>query len=251
MRLAACQTPDVCSDIEQALALIELNTVDAGARGAHLVCFPEAFLQGYVVEAAHVDRLAINLSSPKFAEILERLAHLEPVVVFGLFERDAGDLYNSAVVVRSGRLLGRYRKRHLIGSENNIFVPGAECPIFELGSLKFTINICYDMQFRACGTEAASAGARLLVCPANNMLTRRSAEEWKLRHNEIRSDHAGESGLWLLSSDVTGERAGRVSYGPTALINPRGVLVEQLPLMETGTLVVDIPSGGDGDRTDV
>ena len=249
MRLAACQTPDVCGDIEQALALIELNTADAWARGARLVCFPEAFLQGYVVDDAHVDRLAISLSSPEFAKVLERLAHLEPLVVFGLFERDAGDLYNSAVVVRRGRLLGRYRKRHLIGSENDIFVPGTECPIFELGNLKFAINICYDMQFRACGTEAAEAGARLLVCPANNMLTRRTAEEWKLRHNEMRSEHARESGLWLLSSDVTGERAGRVSYGPTALIDPQGVVVQQLPLLETALLVVDIPSGSEGDRT--
>ena len=40
---------------------------------------------------------------------------------------------------------------------------------------------------------------------------------------------------------MTGLRGGRVSYGPTALIDPSCRVVEQLTLMEVGTLVVDVP----------
>jgi hypothetical protein len=44
----------------------------------------------------------------------------------------------------------------------------------------------------------------------------------------------------LLSADVTGETEGRVSFGPTALIDPAGAVVAQVPLMTTGMVVADV-----------
>jgi len=46
----------------------------------------------------------------------------------------------------------------------------------------------------------------------------------------------------LVSADVTGERDGRISWGPTAVLNPVGEVVAQLPLEQPGLLVFDIPS---------
>jgi predicted amidohydrolase len=122
--------------------------------------FPEAFLQRYIVEEEHVRGLAMDLRSPEFSKVLERLAGCEPTVVVGLFEHEADRLYNSAVVVRDGQLVGVNRKQHLIGKENDLFTPGTASPVFELGpGLKFGINICYDMQFAECARDAALAGA--------------------------------------------------------------------------------------------
>jgi predicted amidohydrolase len=235
--------PDVCGDIERAIALVAESSAEAARQGARLVCFPEAYLQGYVTEREHVDAFALELGSAELSRLLRPLADVEPAIVVGLFEADAGGRYNSAIVLERGRVVGRYRKRHLIGRENELFVPGDEQPVFELDGLRFSINICYDMQFRECAAGPAAAGATLLVCPANNMLSRATAEQWKDRHNELRCEHARSAGLWLLSADVTGERGGRVAYGPTALIDPQGRVVEQLPLMRPGVLVVDIPTG--------
>ncbi len=69
------------------------------------------------------------------------------------------------------------------------------------------------------------------------MMRRETAEKWKYKHNEGRAERAKEGKLWLLSSDVTGEQKGRISYGPTALINKNGSVVKQLPLMQEGLLV--------------
>ena len=241
VRVAACQTPDVCADVPRALDIIETQSILAGREGARLVCFPEAFLQGYIVERDHVERHAIELASPAFGSILERLAHVEPMLVFGLIERDAHAFHNSAVVIHGGRLVGRFRKAHLIGKEQELFEPGSEYPLFDLDGVKFSINICYDMRFAEAAMIPAAAGARLLVCPANNMLTRATAEEWKYRHNALRVEHARRAGLWLLPSDVTGTRGKRVSYGPTAVIDPSGTVRKQLPLMTPGTLLWDVP----------
>jgi hypothetical protein len=56
----------------------------------------------------------------------------------------------------------------------------------------------------------------------------------------MRIERVNETKVWLVSSDVTGERNGRISYGPTSAINPYGQVVEQVPLMETGMITVEI-----------
>jgi carbon-nitrogen hydrolase len=48
------------------------------------------------------------------------------------------------------------------------------------------------------------------------------------------------NGVWVISSDVTGERDDRISYGPTAVIDPAGNVVAQVPLLETGRVVAEI-----------
>jgi 5-aminopentanamidase len=72
------------------------------------------------------------------------------------------------------------------------------------------------------------------------MLRRENAEKWKPLHNAMGSERAREAGAWLLSSDVMGEREGRIAYGPTALIDPHGAVVEQVPLMTEGLLIADV-----------
>lgn len=58
---------------------------------------------------------------------------------------------------------------------------------------------------------------------------------------EILKRLKGINGMWLVSSDVTGERGeDRVGYGPTCVIDPRGEVVARVPLMETGMAVARI-----------
>ena len=79
-----------------------------------------------------------------------------------------------------------------------------------------------------------------MVCPCYNMLSYGNAEKWKFKHNAIRAERTVETGLWLISADVTGERDGQISYGPTALIDPHGSVVTQVPLLEEGMIVQEI-----------
>jgi hypothetical protein len=60
-------------------------------------------------------------------------------------------------------------------------------------------------------------------------------------HNVIRAERVRETGMWLVSADVTGERDEcRVGYGPTSVMDPRVEVVAQVPLMTVGTVVADI-----------
>jgi predicted amidohydrolase len=228
-RIAAAQTVEFIEDIDGALHCARDFADRAESQGAALLCFPEGYLQGYLTEEAAARRAALDLASPAFASLLTRFPKTGPMIVMGMIEIEHGHLFNSAIVVRHGTLIGRYRKMRLLSGER-IFDPGNDCPIFEVDGLRFGINICYDMNFPEAARKVADGGASLLIGPANNMLHRQRAEMFRDLHNAVRGERCRETGLWLISSDVTGERDGRVSWGPTAVINPAGEVVAQLSL---------------------
>src|SRR5947207_13336935 len=110
MRIAACQMADVRRDIPRAVSLVQACVAHAERQGAHLVCFPECFLQGYDVDAGHVAEMAMDLASPEFSRILWSLKDFQSTIVIGLIESERGARFNSAIVVRRGALVARYRK---------------------------------------------------------------------------------------------------------------------------------------------
>lgn len=240
VRIAAAQTVDYREDIEAALACVADVAICAEAEDARLLCFPEGFLQGYLTDEVSARRNALDLASSQFEAILDQLPKTGPLIVMGLIEIEAGRLFNTAVVVEGGILVGRYRKAHLLGGEQ-AFDAGTETSIFEVDGLRFGINICYDTNFPEAARKVSALGASLIVCPANNMMQRQKAEAFKELHNVVRGERCRETGLWLVSADVTGERDGRVAWGPTAILNPEGQVVAQLPLGKPGLLAFDIP----------
>jgi predicted amidohydrolase len=240
IRIAAAQTLEYREDVDAALAAAIDFADRAQAAGARLLCFPEGFLQGYLTDAIGARRVAFDLSSLEFAAVAKRFAVTAPVLVIGLIESDHGQLFNTAVVIAGGVVAGRYRKRHLLAGEP-AFAPGTTMPFFEIDGLRFGINICNDTNFPDAARGIADLDATLIVCPANNMMPRPTAETYRAVHNGVRAERCRETGLWLISADVTGERDGRVAWGPTAVLNPHGEVVAQLPLGQPGLLLFDLP----------
>jgi predicted amidohydrolase len=233
VRIAAAQTAEFREDPDAALLCAAEVTERAEAQGASLLCFPECFLQGYLTEEAPARRSALDLGSSAFRAVLKRLPKTGPMIVMGIIEVEGGRLFNTAIVVDRGVLIGRYRKAHLFSGEHifnagndnelrlfggeNCFDAGIDNPVFEVDGLRFGINICYDTNFPESARKVADLGAFLIVCPANNMCRRKTAEALKDTHNAIRGERCRETGLWL------------------------GEVVVQLPLESTGLLVFDIP----------
>ncbi|HEX6683521.1 MAG TPA: carbon-nitrogen hydrolase family protein [Candidatus Limnocylindrales bacterium] len=240
LRVGACQTPEILGDTEASLRCVEDFAGEAHARDVDLLLFPECFLQGYLVDAAYLRTHAMDPRSADFDTILRRLSPIRPTIVLGFIEEHDGSWFNSAAVITRGRLAGVYRKTHLVPGESN-FDTGSGYPTFEVNGVRFGINICYDMQFAEAAASVAAQGARLIAAPKQNMMLRQNAHVWKDRHNEIHRERVRETGLWLASSDVTGERGmDRIGLGPTCIIDPNGDIVAQVPLLTTGMAVADI-----------
>jgi predicted amidohydrolase len=60
-----------------------------------VVCFPEYFLQGYLLDepAAHAHSLELD---SEFDEVLKRFQTYGTTAILGLIERDGNELYNTA-----------------------------------------------------------------------------------------------------------------------------------------------------------
>lgn len=239
MRFAACQPKYVHCDILRSVEILLSFAAKAQAGGADLVCFPECYLQGYLFDEGGAADLALDLESEEFAAILEKIAHLELTIVFGLIEKKGGQIFNTAAVVRHGRLLGCYRKMNLVSGER-VFSVGNGYPVFEVDGVVFGINICNDLNFPESAKAVVDQKAKLLICPCNNMMGRANAERWEHRHNEIRSKRAVETNMWLISSDVTGTFGRRLAYGPTAIIAPDGSVLSQVRRLTEGLIFHDL-----------
>lgn len=117
-------------DIEAALDCVADVAARAEAEGASLLCFPEGFLQGYLTDETPARRNALDLTLPAFKAVLNRFPKTGAMMVMGLIEAKEGRLFNTAIVVNHGALIG-YRKVHLLRSEQ-IFDAGSDSHVFEI-----------------------------------------------------------------------------------------------------------------------
>jgi predicted amidohydrolase len=130
---------------------------------------------------------------------------------------------------------------HLTAGEA-IFAPGGGYPVFDVGGVRFGVNICYDARFPRAAAAVAIQGAHVLLAPSQNMMRRENAVIWRHRHSLIGAQRARETGLWLVRADVTGDRGdSRTAWGPTCIIDPAGQIIAQVPTGEIGMAAADIP----------
>jgi predicted amidohydrolase len=102
------------------------------------------------------------------SDLLAGVARRQAVnIVFGIVERVADRLYNTAVLLdRDGNIAGKYRKVQLARPEAEAgMVPGDSVPVFDLDFGKVALLICNDLAFSEPAREAALQGADLLLVP--------------------------------------------------------------------------------------
>jgi predicted amidohydrolase len=122
-----------------------------------------------------------------------------------------------------------------------VFTAGDAYPVFDCGGARFGINICFDTRFPYAAAAVAAGGAQVLLVPAQNMMRRDKAFWWQDRHNQIRTRRVRETGMWLVSADVTGQRdPTRIGLGPTCVINPAGAVVAQVPTGKAGIAIAEL-----------
>jgi len=103
-------------------------------------------------------------------------------VVAGIYERDGGTVFNTAVLIdRKGRYAGKYRKVYIPREEMEAGItPGDDYPVYETDFGKVGMMICYDVFFADPARGLATNGAELILMPiwgGKETLARARAEE--------------------------------------------------------------------------
>lgn len=171
-KISIIQFQPVLADPEENIK--RLGPLIGSVEGSKLVVLPELSNAGYNFsgfEEAFRYSEVIGRGGV-FQDFLVRQAKSGNMfIVAGINEREGDKLFNSAILVGSAGIIGKYRKVHLFMNEKDIFQRGdAGFPVFELGSLKIGIMICFDYLFPEPWRIMAQKGADL-ICHPSNLLT--------------------------------------------------------------------------------
>ncbi len=231
--VGAYQGHAVYGDIANTMQTIR-NVIDwAQKEKVDILCFPECFLQGYFLESAAAHKASIDVGSTQFREILNALYSDSVTIILGLIEKRENNIFNTAVVIEKGELIGTYSKQHLLNKEAH-FTKGSGEPVFQKNGVRFGINICYDTRFPESSKAMVSNGAQILFYLINNSLPHATADKWKDAHVPYWKQRASENSCWVMTADVIEESQTNTGYGFTTLINPHGDVVESLPHLKPG-----------------
>jgi predicted amidohydrolase len=237
VRIAAVQCRPVFDDAEQTIAAIVARLRWADANHVDLVLFPEAWLLGHAYDLGTIQARADGARSALVA-LCARIAEYDATLVLGTFERVGEQVFNSAVVIEHGRIMGRYAKAH--PNEDGV-TPGTTFPLYTRSARRYGINICNDANYPQAAASVAAQGAELILYPLHNLLRPETAERWREKSLDNLAARARETGCWIASADVTGTADGRLSYGCTAILSPAGKVVARVQELQEGVALFDLP----------
>ena len=238
MRIVAYQPP-ATADVAEAVERLRDALAKADAEGIDLVCFPECYIGGYFPnDRAATERAAYEVGSATLERILRQIGVFKATLVVGIAERRGAQLFNTALVITGGAVVGTYAKAR---PNEAFFTPGSAFPTFSIAESSFGINICNDANHPDVARTVADSGAHGIVMPLNNLLRHEVAEAWRERHLANLVARARETGCWVVSSDIVGVTAERVAYGTTAIVGTDGRVLARVPEGVDGFVWQDVP----------
>lgn len=170
MRVLCVQTKRIQS--ESAVDYVEKLGQDIDALDFDLMVLPEKWLASSITTDDKVWKELISI----FQDI--SLKH-EAAVAPGSFSMiRGGNMYNSAPVITSGKLQGFQDKISLYKIENGRYSRGNEIKTFEFRDMRFSVPVCYDLDFPYFSKIAVKKGADFLVNPS--LIVSEFADMWHI-----------------------------------------------------------------------
>ena len=263
-RVAACT---VVSSAANPLANGKAILAEARAvsdQGAVLAVFPELCVSGYAIDDLLMQDVVLDAVQAALAQIMVASADLLPILLVGaplLFE---GRLYNTAVVIHRGRILGVvpkihlpnyrefYEKRHfasgagteggsiLLGGEDVAFGPDLIFEAEDLPGFQLHVEICEDLWVPSPPSgHGALAGATVLANLSASNITIGKAETRSLLSI---SQSARCQAAYLYAAAGVGESTTDVAWDGQASIFENGVMLAETPRfpLEAQSAIADI-----------
>ncbi len=206
--------------------------------GCDLVLFPELTLSGYPPEDL---LLHAGLRKRVEAGLKTVLDEVHGIAVYIGFPEYADDvIYNSAALLRDGRVLATHRKRVLpnyaVFDEKRYFQPGHEATVVELGGARLGLIICEDAWDPEPARESAAAGADLLLVV--------NGSPYHMRQRRVRErvlgERAREIGRPVVYLNMVGGQDELVFDGASFALDAAGEVVFRAPAYEEGLYAVEV-----------
>ncbi len=217
----------------------------AYAAGARVLLTPELVLTGYPPEDLLLRPSFVHQTETTLRKLCADLAPLEGLhVVVGHVAMQQGNLRNAASVLLDGMILGTYCKRELpnysVFDEQRYFTPDTTPFTFDIGTVRFGINICEDAWFDAAPRAAAESGAQVLLVP--------NASPFNHGKQSLRVAVAQrcvrDTGCALIYANLAGGQDELVFDGASFALDREARLVTRLPDFDEDLRLVDVDATG-------
>ena len=265
-RVAACTVPLALVDPAANAATTLAVARECHAEGVAIAVFPELGLTGYSLEDLVLQDPLLDAVEVALAELVSASAELLPVLVVGAPLRARGRVYNCAVVLHRGTVLGVAPKSYLptyrefyesrqiaagADATGSIRLLGADVPfgadlIFraaDLPDLALHVEICEDMWVPVPpSAEAALAGATVLANLSGSPIT-----VGKARDRAMLCESASSRCLaaYLYAAAGEGESTTDLSWDGQTMVWENGTLLAESERFPAGARrsVADIDLG--------
>ena len=198
-KLGVIQTVPYGSD-NQAIAETSRLLAEAGKQEADIVCLPEQWLSGNVVDDF----------GARFAEFGRIAREYSMCVIPGAFyhrTRAGADgtrrtAIAAPVISADGGIAGMQEKIHPFSYERDSVSPGSAALVFEARGVRFGIIVCHDMVFAPVARTLARKGAQVICSPSR--IVSRGVAPWSM-YVQVR---ALENRIPIVAANVSGGRFG-------------------------------------------
>jgi predicted amidohydrolase len=228
---------------EESVELARQAVAEAGAKGAGLVCFAEAYVPGYRVSVEPERPADMAFLERAWTAVAESAARASVAVILGT-ERvlDGKRLLTALVIDRDGGRLGFQDKVQLDPSEEPLYSAGSGRHVFQTGNLKFGIVICHEgWRYPETVRWAARNGAQVVFHPHYDEETPKTypkgfGDPSNSFHEKSMLCRAAENTCYFASVNC----AGAGSTTTSAVARPDGTLQAFQPYGQRGLLVADL-----------
>jgi predicted amidohydrolase len=242
--IIALASPRVASTFDDGFDKIKQCLSQASARGAEIVCFPEAYLPG--LRGQDFEVLPFDQTDQERAlRVVAEWSRTYAVATILGMERLtlAGRQIAAFVIDAQGRLQGYQTKNQIDPTEDRFYVPGNTRQLFDVNGLKFGIAICHEgWRYPETVRWAAVRGAKIVFHP---QLTGNERDGVRLTQWGAAEGPYYEKAMMMRSIENTIYFASvnyalRFQESATSLIAPLGQCQAYLPYGQEGVLVQSI-----------
>ncbi|MBT8229741.1 MAG: nitrilase family protein, partial [Bacteroidia bacterium] len=197
---------------------------------ADLIILPETWASGFTmkVHVYHEDTI-------KALELMKEWSVNKNAAVAGsLIFKNGDDYYNRLYIVKEGKILRTYDKKHLFAfaGEDRFYKAGNEKIVFDLDGWAICPQICYDLRFPAWCRN--SEDYDLLIVTANWPNQRIDSWEALLKARAV------ENQAYVIGVNCVGEDIFKNKfYGYTSAYSYDGTLIEKIVGHE-GVIMIEI-----------
>lgn len=237
MRIALASARIIDRDIDYNLSQMQDNMRNAKAKGADLICFGEAFLQGFNALSWQYEKdrkIAIATSSQIFLQIKTLVKEIGIDVLFGYNELENDTIYSSCALIERGEIAYNYRRISKGWKEDaqtdEHYKEGTTVKVFNYKEKKCVIALCGDLWEYP---EKFALDEDILFWPVYVSWTK---EEWE---NGGKHEYAEQAKLCCKHTFYINSISDGDAFGGAVQFF-LGNIEKELPIYNEGLLLIDI-----------